>query len=84
MDDGVIEISLQKAKIGQVWDCACAGVAGAKLTETERTQEQQRVLLERFQREHPNFDFSNATFSGQAPDPSSFMGGIDRNSLAKP
>jgi len=39
-------------------------------------EEQQRLLLERFQEENPGFDFSGATFNGQAPDPSIFMGGV--------
>ena len=30
----------------------------------------------RFQEEHPGFDFSGAEFSGSAPDPRKFMGGV--------
>ena len=33
-------------------------------------------MRERFQEEHPGFDFSGAEFNGQVPDPSKFMGGI--------
>ena len=35
-----------------------------------------QMMLERFQEEHPGFDFSGAEFSGDAPDPRSFMGGV--------
>jgi hypothetical protein len=41
----------------------------------------QKILLERFQREHPGFDFSSASFNGMAPNPSQFMGGIDYNKV---
>jgi hypothetical protein len=30
-------------------------------------------MLERFQEENPGFDFSQAQFSGNAPDPKTFM-----------
>jgi hypothetical protein len=43
-------------------------------------QEQQRMMLERFQKEHPGFDFSGATFSGEAPNPRTFMGGMPTSS----
>ncbi|KAL7567311.1 hypothetical protein ACA910_015685 [Epithemia clementina (nom. ined.)] len=39
-------------------------------------QEKQRLMLERWQEEHPGMDFSNATFNGSVPDPRSFMGGV--------
>ncbi|KAL7550401.1 hypothetical protein ACHAWF_013644 [Thalassiosira exigua] len=40
-------------------------------------QEMQRTLmLERFQEENPGFDFRDATFNGEVPDPQSFMGGV--------
>ena len=37
---------------------------------------QKKLMLERFQAEHPGFDFSNAEFNGAAPDPRTFMGGM--------
>jgi hypothetical protein len=37
---------------------------------------QKKVMLERFQEEHPGFDFSGAEFNGMAPDPREFMGGV--------
>lgn len=36
-------------------------------------EDKKRLMLERFQEEHPGFDFSDAKFSGQAPDPKTFM-----------
>ena len=35
------------------------------------------MMLERFQVENPGFDFSQADFNGQVPDPKNFMGGLD-------
>jgi hypothetical protein len=33
-------------------------------------------MLERFQEEHPGFDFSDAEFNGQVPEARTFMGGV--------
>ncbi len=37
----------------------------------------QALMLERFGEENPGFDFRDAEFNGQAPDPRTFMGGIN-------
>ena len=42
-------------------------------------EEQKTLMLERFQAEHPGFDFSGAEFSGAAPDPRTFMGGVHKH-----
>jgi len=43
-------------------------------------QEMQKTLmLERFQEENPGFDFRDAEFNGQVPDPRTFMGGVGYN-----
>ena len=34
------------------------------------------ILTVAFMLQHPGFDFSGAKFSGEAPDPRSFMGGV--------
>jgi hypothetical protein len=34
------------------------------------------MLLERFQAEHPGFDFSGAEVTGAVPDPRTFLGGM--------
>lgn len=39
-------------------------------------EERKSLMRERFQAEHPGFDFSGADFSGAAPDPATFMGGM--------
>jgi hypothetical protein len=40
---------------------------------------QRTMMLERFQEENPGFDFRDATFNGQVPDPRTFMGGVGYN-----
>jgi len=43
-------------------------------------QEMQRtMMLERFQEENPGFDFRDAKFNGEVPDPRTFMGGVGYN-----
>jgi hypothetical protein len=79
IEDGVIVIYLQKAEPGSVWDAALAGHATLNLKSKEDMQK--KIMLERFQKEHPGFDFSNADFSGNVPDARSFMGGLDYNKL---
>jgi hypothetical protein len=41
-----------------------------------REKMKEKLMLERFQEENPGFDFRDATFNGEAPNPRSFMGGI--------
>jgi len=62
---------------GEPWPSA---IAGHQLDPMAQQQEQQRMMLERFQKEHPGFDFSGATFSGEAPNPRTFMGGMPTSS----
>ncbi|GAQ86724.1 Nuclear distribution protein C [Klebsormidium nitens] len=77
VEDGVLHVTLQKAERGKAWQSALAGHTSLDPLSSE--QEQKRLMLERFQQENPGFDFSGAEFSGQVPDPSTFMGGV-RNS----
>jgi hypothetical protein len=35
-------------------------------------------MIERFQAENPGFDFSGAEFTGNVPDPKTFMSDLDR------
>lgn len=67
------------ATAGEPW---AAAMKGHELDPVTAQSDQQRLLLERFQAEHPGFDFSGATFNGQAPNPRTFMGGVD-SGLAK-
>lgn len=79
LSDGEIVINCQKALVGETWDAALKG--HGELGEVDKQQVQQKILLERFQREHPGFDFSQATFSGAAPNARTFMDGIDTNKI---
>lgn len=40
---------------------------------------QKTMMLERFQEENPGFDFRDASFNGEVPDPRTFMGGVGYN-----
>jgi len=81
IEDGVIHITLAKSVIGSVWASFSCGPASSSLNSDEISSAQRAILLERFQRENPNFDFSSATISGQTPDPTEFMGGINKRKL---
>lgn len=37
------------------------------------------LMRERFQEEHPGFDFSGADFNGTVPEAREFMGGVKRS-----
>lgn len=73
LEEGTVNLQLCKAEKGEPWTAALAGHSVDPLKQQE---EQQRLMLERFQQEHPGFDFSGAKFSGQAPNPRTFMGGM--------
>ena len=73
-DEGEIEINLQKVKKGETWNSALAG--HESLDPFTKGEVQKKMMLERFQEENPGFDFSGAEFSGSAPDPRKFMGGV--------
>lgn len=73
LEDDVMHISFTKLQPGETWQ---AVIKGHELDPMSQQQDQQRLLLERFQREHPSFDFSGATVNGEAPDAAKFMGGI--------
>jgi len=86
-EDGQVHIQLQKMDLASVWPCALYGRAtsstGASLDAIEAQQVQQDLMKERFQQEHPGFDFSQAQFSGAAPDPRKFMGGLDYSKVGR-
>ncbi|CAL8461738.1 g1269 [Coccomyxa elongata] len=73
LEDGILHLQLCKAEKGQPWKSA---IAGHEIDPVQAESEKQRLLLERFQEEHPGFDFSGATFNGEAPNPRTFMGGM--------
>ena len=75
LEDGTLHITLTKSQEGEPWPSA---LQGHGLDAASQQVEQQRLLLERFQVEHPGFDFSGATVNGEAPNARTFMGGIKR------
>lgn len=85
--DGILQFQLQKALIGTTWDyCTDSknnNTVNSKLDPIAQKQVKQQILLERFNREHPGFDFSQAQFNGLAPDARQFMGGLDNNKIKR-
>ena len=75
LEDGVVHVRVQKLQRGEPWPFALVG-HGGELNAFENEEVKKRLMLERFQTEHPGFDFSGAEFSGTAPDASKFLGGI--------
>jgi CS domain len=76
MEDGEIHFTLTKAKKAETWPSVFKG--HGELDETSKVEVQKRLLLERFQEEHPGFDFSGAEINGMVPDAREFMGGMKR------
>ena len=74
LEDGELHLQLQKLRRGKPWESLFEGHAA--LDPARAQQENQRLMRERFQEENPGFDFSGAAFNGEAPDPSTFMGGV--------
>ncbi|KAK9133414.1 hypothetical protein Scep_012942 [Stephania cephalantha] len=74
LEDEIMHITLQKRDKGQTWSSPIVGQG--QLDPHSVDLEQKRLMLQRFQEENPGFDFSQAQFSGNCPDPRTFMGGI--------
>ncbi|CXI35321.1 CS domain protein, putative [Plasmodium berghei] len=74
IDDNILHILLTKVKKAEVWNCVFKG--HKNLNPVDENNTKKKMLLERFQMEHPNFDFSSASFNGQVPDARTFMGGV--------
>jgi len=76
-EDGVLHLHLTKADPGEPWAAAFAGhekqQAGGAQGSSPAEDDAGRLLLERFQQEHPGLDFSGARLSGPAPDPRTFL-----------
>ena len=77
--DNELNINLQKMNKAEVWDCALKGRGGEHLDLMSKEEAKKKILLERFQEEHPGFDFSNAEFNGAVPDARTFLGGVSRS-----
>mmetsp|Transcript_10110 Transcript_10110/g.17604 ORF Transcript_10110/g.17604 Transcript_10110/m.17604 type:complete len:157 (+) Transcript_10110:60-530(+) len=70
LEGGTLMVTLSKAQPGEPWPSV---IQGQELDPATQQAETKRLMLERFQNEHPGFDFSGATFNGQAPNPRTFM-----------
>ncbi|CEG45296.1 tubulin polyglutamylase, putative [Plasmopara halstedii] len=79
LESGELNINLQKMKKGFIWPSVFVGHGEMDAMQQEATKQQ--MMLERFQEENPGFDFSNAQFNGSAPDPRTFMGGVNNKPL---
>ena len=58
---------------------ASSGVVNESIDPLTKQEMQRTMMLERFQEENPGFDFRDATFNGEVPDPRTFMGGVGYN-----
>lgn len=74
MEDGELHINLQKSRKAEMWPSALKG--HATMDAFTQSEIQKKMMLERFQEENPGFDFSGAEFSGNVPDPRTFMDGV--------
>ena len=68
----MVEIALQKQVEHTSWDSVVEG--GPKLDAATKDSLDKKMLLEKFQGEHPGFDFSGAEFSGQLPENAAAFG----------
>ncbi|KAJ1493981.1 hypothetical protein T484DRAFT_2655751 [Baffinella frigidus] len=74
LEDAELHITLTKLAKGVPWNSALEG--HEPLDPVTATEVRKDIMRERFQEEHPGFDFSGAEFNGNVPDPSKFMGGV--------
>ncbi len=74
--DGELNINLQKMNKAEAWDRALIGKSGEAIDAVTKEEVKKQLMLERFQEEHPHFDFSSAEFNGQVPSAKDFMGGV--------
>merc|ERR1712154_408277 len=79
-DDGVC-ISLTKRSLGESWLSVIVGQDLINSFESEKIKKS--MMLERFARENPGMDFSGAQFSGNCPEPTKFLDGMDPNRFHK-
>eukprot|EP01083_Nonionella_stella_P291546 991996_1 len=89
LDDSILHIVLMKVSRGSVWEAPLVGRAIETIeSNSEKTgiidpiikeKMKQDLMLERFAEENPGFDFRDAKFNGEVPDPRTFMGGINHH-----
>jgi hypothetical protein len=70
-DEREIHIQLVKAEESVVWESVFAEHNQESGVAVE--EDRKRLMLERFQAEHPGFDFRGAEFTGTVPDPKAFL-----------
>ena len=94
-EEGIITIILCKVFRGETWEGVLRGHAASTTDANNSTIDgggihetidpitkhsmQRTLMLERFQEENPGFDFRDATFNGEVPDPRKFLGGVSYN-----
>ncbi|KYQ88860.1 hypothetical protein DLAC_10664 [Tieghemostelium lacteum] len=76
-EDDVIHITVTKMNKAETWFAALKGHMN-QIDTVINEEDKKKIMLERFQEEHPGFDFSSAEFSGQSPDPRTFLGGLKK------
>ena len=87
LDSNILHINLVKVHKGETWESALLGRGGnlnkdgckkkAPIVDPATKEKMKKdLMLERFQEENSSFDFRDATFNGEVPDPRTFMGGI--------
>lgn len=79
MVDGEININLQKMNKAETWEAALLGREGSVVDPTTKEEMRKQMMLDRFQEEHPGFDFSGADFNGMVPEARDFLGGVKRS-----
>lgn len=75
VEEGTLSLQLCKIVKADFWASA---LVGHELAPAEQTADREQLMRERFQEEHPGFDFRDASFEGEVPDARTFMGGISR------
>ncbi|KAK9172682.1 CS domain protein [Cryptosporidium meleagridis] len=75
IENNELIVQLSKMRKGSVWNSVTITNENS-LNYIDIENMKKQMMLERFQRENPGFDFSNAEFNGNIPDPRNFMGGL--------
>ena len=60
-------------------DAALLGREGSVVDPNTKEEMRKQMMLDRFQEEHPGFDFSGAEFNGMVPEARDFLGGVKRS-----
>lgn len=83
LEDGELNINLTKMVKAEVWEAALLGKDGATVDLHTREELKKTMLKDRFQEEHPGFDFSGAEINGNIPSAKEFMGGLKNTSTTR-